>query len=514
MSASLELRSLDLCALEQLAQRLALFVQPGDFIALHGDLGAGKTTFARALVGALSGSPVEVQSPTFPIVLDYATPRLHVRHFDLYRLSDASELDELGFADEQASSLTLVEWPEHAATALPAGRLEVHLAESDGPGERHVHLAGHGDWVERVDRLRNMLEFLEASGWGSALVAHMQGDASTRSYARLARDGQTAVLMNAPRQPDGPPVRDGMAYSHIAHLAEDIRPFVAVDVWLRQHGISAPEILAQDIDTGFLILEDLGSRDFATEMRAGTPQATLWRSAVDVLVELRRAAVPEHLPLPDATTYTLPRFNRAALEIEVSLLVDWFWPEVKGAPIPQLERQAYEALWRPVLDEILTQPPGLFLRDFHSPNLLWLPQRDGVARVGVLDFQDALREPHAFDLASLLQDARVDVPADLEAELLDHYCTEVEKRAPSFDRAAFMRTYAIFGAQRNARLIGLWVRLLRRDGKPQYLAHLPRTWRYLERNLARSGLADLERWLAHHLPVDLRQVPLVLGRYN
>ena len=141
------------------------------------------------------------------------------------------------------------------------------------------------------------------------------------------------------------------------------------------------------------------------------------------------------------------------------------------------------ALWAPVLDRLLALPGGWFLRDFHSPNLIWLPEREGMARVGIIDFQDALNEHAAFDLVSLLQDARVTVPEALERELFAYYCDAVAAHEPDFDRAAFAAAYADFGAQRNTRLLGLWLRLLKRDGKPHYVQHIPRTWGYLQRNL-------------------------------
>jgi aminoglycoside/choline kinase family phosphotransferase len=214
--------------------------------------------------------------------------------------------------------------------------------------------------------------------------------------------------------------------------------------------------------------------------------------------------VPASLPLPDGTGYTLPRRDRDAFEIEIELLLDWYWPTLKGEPAPEGVRAEFLALWAPVLDRLLALPGGWFLRDYHSPNLFWLPERKGIARVGIIDFQDALDEHFAFDLVSLLQDARVSVPEELEAELFAHYCAAIARREPAFDRAAFAAAYADFGAQRNTRLLGLWARLLERDGKPQYLQHIPRTWGYLARNLRAPALASLRAWYDRHFPPDVR----------
>jgi hypothetical protein len=492
--------------LRAVAEHVALLARSGDVIAIEGELGAGKTTFARALIRALIGDDgAEVPSPTFPLLQGYETPRYPVAHLDLYRLDDATGLDEIGLEAALDQGLVLIEWPDRAAGRLPADRLVVRLAEADDPEMRELVLAGHGCWAERVARIEAIADFLERAGWGAARVRYLQGDASARRYARLARGAETVLLMDSPRQPDGPSVRDGLPYSRIAHLAEDVRPFVAIAGALRGAGFSAPAILAHDMARGLLLIEDLGDRVFGVEMLGSTPQPVLWRAAVDVLVAMRRMPVGGALPLPDGTTYALPRFNRAALEIEIELLLDWYWPEVKGGPVPARLRVELGALWSPVLDRLMVEPPGWFLRDFHSPNLIWLPERAGLERVGIIDFQDALAEPWAFDLVSLLQDARVDVAPSLEAELLDHYCAEVERAEPGFDRARFAETYAAFGAQRNTRLVGLWVRLLRRDGKPGYLQHMARTWGYLERNLAHPSLARLRDWYDRHLPPELRR---------
>ena len=500
-------RELDEAGTVRLAELVALKIRVGDAIALRGDLGAGKTTLARALIGALLDERApEVPSPTFALLQTYATPRLSVSHFDFYRLAGADEVLEVGFEEALQTGAAVVEWPERAGELLPEDRIEIALAETADLDRRRVTVRGLGAAAARVERIGRIMAFLDAQpGWAGARIVYLQGDASTRAYARLQSGDRSALLMDAPRQPDGPPIRDGKSYSHIACLAEDmVRPFVAVGAVLRDAGLSAPGVLAADLDKGLLLVEDLGDRLFGLEIAAGTPQGLLWRTAVDALVELRCIPVPKSLPLPEGTSYSLPRRNRAAFEIEIELLLDWLWPELKGEPAPQAVRAEFREVWQPVLDRLLALPGVWFLRDYHSPNLIWLPEREGVARVGILDFQDALNEHFAFDLVSLLQDARVDVPEELERELCDYYCDEVAAREPGFDRTRFVEAYADFGAQRNTRLLGLWARLLRRDGKPHYLQHMPRTWGYLARNLRSVTLAPLADWYERHFPMSVR----------
>jgi aminoglycoside/choline kinase family phosphotransferase len=310
--------------------------------------------------------------------------------------------------------------------------------------------------------------------------------------------------MDWARQPDGPPIRNGLPYSRIAHLAEDVRPFVAIGTELGAHGFSVPEIFAQDLANGFLLLEDLGNRVFAEDVRNATAdQGELWRAATDVLVELQGIAPPDKLTV-DGGSVPLPRYDEGALGIEVELLVDWYWQYAHGTPPPADARAEFLALWAGPIAQLSALPPGWVLRDYHSPNLLWLPQRTGIRRVGILDFQDAMRGAPAYDLVSLLQDARVDVPAPLEKDQFDRYCAAVAARRPSFDRDAFAFSYAALGAQRNTKILGIFARLAKRDNKPQYLRHVPRLWRYLERDLLHPALAPLKSWYDRHMPLKAR----------
>ncbi len=499
-------------ALCRLAEVIAFAARPGDLILLEGDLGAGKTTFARAFVSALMGGTAEeVVSPTFTLVQSYETERMPVAHLDLYRLDDPAELAELGLEHALERGVALVEWPERAEGVWPASHLRIRIDEersADGAAEapRRVTLLGRGAWAVRSERAARLERFVAEAGWGGegCRLAYLQGDASARRYARLTCDGGSAVLMDAPRQPDGPPIRDGRPYSRIAHLAEDVRPFVAIAAHLRAAGFSAPEVLAHDMRRGLLVIEDLGDDVFARLAERDGALPEVWRAAVDALVALRRVPAPAALPLPDGTVHVVPDYDREALAIETELLVDWYWPTAKGGAAPAAVRASFEAAWGAVLDEILALPSGLVLRDFHSPNLLWLPQREGAARVGIIDFQDALLGPVAYDLVSLLQDARVDVPPALEAVLFEHYCAAVAAREPAFDREAFAFAYAALGAQRNTKILGIFARLARRDAKPGYLRHLPRIWGYLARDLEHPRLEALKRWYDHHFPPPLR----------
>jgi tRNA threonylcarbamoyl adenosine modification protein YjeE len=488
-------------AMQRLVVDVAALVEPGDLITLSGDLGAGKTTFARALIRYLAGDDtVEVPSPTFTLTQAYDLPRFRLVHADLYRLSGPAELAELGFEDEAEGTVTLLEWPDRAAGFLPPDRLDVALTLSPQQGEtfRQARLTGYGTFATRAERIIAIHRFLGANGFAQASRRRIQGDASTRSYERLTLQGATYILMNSPKRPDGPPVRDGKPYSQIAHLAEDVTPFIAMAQGLRARGLSAPAIFAAERAAGLVLLEDLGNELVV----GGEPPAPIeprYAVATDVLAALHREPLPKTLPVENGVDYLLPYYDMEALLIEVELLTDWYLPKLE-AKISDARRDLYMALWRDALLPILEAPVTWVLRDFHSPNLLWLPEREGIARIGLLDFQDAVLGNAAYDLASLLQDARVDVPEMMEIALLSRYTRARLAAEPSFDAPAFARAYATLAAQRASKILGIFARLDRRDGKPQYLRHLPRVWAYLQRSLAHPALAPLSAWYRANVP--------------
>lgn len=497
----------DLAATQRLAATLASWFGPKDTITLTGDLGAGKTEFARALIRSFAGDGgVDVPSPTFPILIAYDFPRGRVVHADLYRIQEMDELDELGWDELREDALLLVEWADRAADRLPADRLDVELvlaaglagAEHLDPDARIAVVTGHGGFGARLDRLMIADALIEQSGFAEAERLFLQGDASSRSYSRLVLGSRSAIVMNAPRQPDGPPLRRGLPYSQLVHLAEDVKPFVAMDRALLAQGLSAPLIYSADLDAGLLVLEDLGREGVA----AGTPPAPVperYVAAVEVLAALHARNLPATLNVAPRVERRLPAYDTAAMLTEIDLMLDWYLPS-RGIRLDGVVREEFHLLWRSALNPAMAEPATWVLRDFHSPNLLWLPGREGLRRIGLIDFQDAVLGPAAYDVASLAQDARVDVPEELELQLLGHYVKLRRAADPTFDVRGFARTYALMGAQRASKILGIFTRLNDRDGKPGYLRHLPRIRRYLGRCLGHQDLGSLRTWYEAVLP--------------
>jgi tRNA threonylcarbamoyl adenosine modification protein YjeE len=489
-------------ALHRFMTDIAAALEPGDLITLSGDLGAGKTTFARALIRYIAGDPtIEVPSPTFTLMQIYELPRLPIVHADLYRLSGTSELAELGFDDLPEGAVVLLEWPDRAGGFLPPDRFDITftLAPQLGADVRKARYTGYGQFAYRAERIATVRKFLDDSGFGGAQRQRIQGDASTRIYERLTLNGQTTVMMNAPRRPDGPPVRDGKPYSAIAHLAEDVVPFVAMAAALRDRNLSAPAIFHADLDQGLLIMEDLGNERIVSGVEPAQPVESRYEVAVDALAALHAQLLPEALPVAPKLEYHIPPYDIGAFLIEAELLLDWYLPAA-GAPTSDASRADFVALWRETLQPAIDAPRTWVLRDYHSPNLLWLPDRVDIGRIGVLDFQDTLIGPAAYDVASLLQDARVDIPEEMELALLGRYARGRRETDPDFDAAGFISLYAVLAAQRATKILGIFARLDRRDGKPQYLRHIPRIWGYLQRSLAHPVLAPLRGWYDANVP--------------
>ena len=336
-----------------------------------------------------------------------------------------------------------------------------------------------------MTRAKQITAFLEHAGYADAVLTPLAGDASFRRYIRLQKGDQSYMLMDAPPE------------------KEDVRPYVAIAEYLHRCNYSAPAILARDIEQGFLLLEDLGDDTFTRLLRQApkdhkkAQERTFYEAAIDVLANWHccetRLADPQTLPLP--------LYDNTLLMREVALFADWFLPQVIGKERASELHGDYMALWYELIHKVPLATDQFVHRDYHADNLMWLPARSGVARVGLLDFQDGVYGDGAYDLVSLLEDARRDVPHELVQAMTARYVA-----ATGVDQEAFAATYSLLGAQRNSKIVGIFVRLCARDGKAGYLDYLPRVWEHLERDLAHPVLAPLRAWMDKHVPRDARGV--------
>lgn len=488
---SISLFLADDTATAQLGEDLALALKAGDCVALSGDLGAGKSSLARALLRAMADdAELDVPSPTFTLVQSYEL-RIPVSHFDLYRLGDPSELMELGFDEALQTGICLVEWPEMAESELPKERIVVKL-EHEGEGRRATIMAPARQ-MARIRRVLAIRAFLDASGYAGARRRFLTGDASLRAYESIypRGEGSRVILMDWPPLPEGPAVLDGKPYPKVAHLAENAYPFVALADILRENGFATPEIFSVDYEQGILLIEDLGTDGVLDEH--GRPIAERYRASVACLAHLHSLVIPHDIPVTPDHTHHIPDFDRTAMKMEARLLLDWHLPWKRGTPASDAERADYLAIWDQLIDQLDDAEKNLLLRDMHSPNIIWRAAEKGIQRIGLIDFQDAMIGPTSYDLASLVQDARVTIERDLHDQLISDYLA-LRHAQGGFDEAKFLKSWAIMSAQRNCKLAGLWVRLLQRDGKPGYLKHMPRTLAYLAIAFEHEALAPLCEW--------------------
>lgn len=320
--------------------------------------------------------------------------------------------------------------------------------------------------------------FLKLAGWEGAERSFLAGDASFRHYDRITDHAgkRTAVMMDAP--PD----------------KEPLAPFIKVDNFLVERGYSAPKIHALDLERGLLLLEDLGD-DSYTKLLQRQPhmESKLYLAACDVLADLHTQNVKD---------LAVPEYTAEKLLEEALLFADWYLVAVMGESKARALRDEYIAIWSEIIAAMPFLLPVVVLRDYHADNLLWLPQREGKQQVGLLDFQDALIGSPAYDLVSLLEDARRDVPIEMVQISINRYLQKT-----NWDKADFMVHYALLGAQRNCKIIGIFTRLAKRDGKQHYLNLLPRVWAHLENDLQHPVLRPLKDWMDQVLPASQRVIP-------
>ena len=344
--------------------------------------------------------------------------------------------------------------------------------------------------------------FLGAAGMQQSVLTPMQGDASTRRYFHVRHDGKDMVLMDAPNGPDGVPLKGGKPYSAMVHLAEDCYPFIALAAWLRSLGLQAPKIIAQDCAAGFILMEMLHGTVYADIPVSKHP---LYARALQCLLVVQNAPLPPYLAVPGASEkgrekYQLSCYDTSVFCHEVSLLADWYVSAHEPQDLSATARKDYASIWHGVVRHLDRSHDVVVLRDYHASNLIWMPQKNGLSAVGHLDFQDAVIGPKAYDVASLLQDARRDISPAQEKAFLTYYMQQARAQWPHFDEDAFLKDYVIVATQRCSKILGIFARLAKRDGKHMYLQHIPRVQKLLRRNLAHACLADLYAWHCQNTP--------------
>jgi tRNA threonylcarbamoyl adenosine modification protein YjeE len=493
-------------ALAELADALALFLRVGDKLAVSGDLGTGKTTLIRSLLRAFCDQPaLEVPSPTFTLAQTYEGEgfRFPLLHADFYRLKSQDEISELGLDEGLSHGALLVEWPEKASGFFDENCVNLKLT-LEGETRRAVLSSTSEAIQKRLERLVAIVEFLKSSSFAGARRRFLQGDASPRAYERLfTKDNGTIVLLNAKAQPDRSVGAHRLNYMKITHLApnEAIAPILAIGAELRKRGFSVPEHLCFDIKQSLLVQEDFGDMFIAEN---GAPVQERYNAAIDALAHLHMQEWPRFAQGPVETSHEIPDYSREAFQAEARLFHEFFLPLLNGQTAAKDAVKGFEAAFDALFNTLKLAPHNWTLFDFHSPNVMWLPEREGIGRVGLLDFQDTRYGPEAYDLVSLTQDARVNVSFSLESSLFDRYVELRRQKDAAYDAESLKTYYSICGAQRATRILGVFARLAYQDGKPYYLKHIPRVSDYLDRCLANPVTHLLKEWFAAYAPAKAR----------
>ncbi|MGC6475252.1 MAG: tRNA (adenosine(37)-N6)-threonylcarbamoyltransferase complex ATPase subunit type 1 TsaE [Parvibaculales bacterium] len=491
---------------------LSGLLQAGDIVFLNGDLGAGKTSFARGIIRALIGNQISVPSPTFTLVQDYQGQDFPIYHADLYRLEDSHEAEELDlFA--HPDRLVLLEWgsrlfDDESQTVLSAEALRhcIHIDFSHEKEGRCISLSGPDAFMQKLTagngfaqfkaREQAAQNFLQQTGYGDAAREAVAGDASGRRYERLQTPNNGSFIFM-----DWPQTVPQNTYAQQVHLGTNTESFITISAYLRALGLNAPRLYAADKAQGFLVLEDFGSQSMTALIDRNAPNLPIiYAEAIETLAQLHQTTPPKTLSYEGAS-HDLMTLDRDILKTELGVFLQWYAPH-QNITLTEEALAEWDAIWGNIFDKLFAStdkqaedlPQVLVLRDFHSPNIMWCDAAQSLNRIGLIDVQDALIGAPAYDVVSLLQDARRDVSEQQAAHYLAHYLART-----GFDEARFMQTYFILGAQRNLRIAGVFARLAMRDARPEYLAHIPRVFGYLSQCLKHEDLQELKNWLQNHL---------------
>ena len=493
---SVKLALPDISAVRRFAGWIAPRLNKGDWLLLSGDLGAGKTELARCIIRQIFGVHTDVPSPTFTLIQHYESPEIKLLHTDLYRLESSEEIAELGLLDE-TDSIVLVEWPEKLGVYMPEKAVTIHLEDVGSIRQCTLHVApDNADFFHGLDDFINrekvLTDFLEKNGYGQAVRTTLAGDASSRRYERLEMDNKRFILMDWPALPN-----ENDDYKAKVFLSKSVTDFRDICAYLIRCGLSAPEIYAQDDAQGLLVLEDFGQHNFTETIDAKDPHLPiLYHESIMALAALYHYADTEN-PQTNARQFSTPvRYDKAIILTEIQKFIDWYMPSLEKT-LPDSALVAWEEIWGALVTklEAMKVHDVMMLRDVHSPNLHWLDNRQSIRRVGFIDIQDGIAGHPAYDVVSLLQDARRDLPKDFEGRFKALYVTETGLDAGDFDTA-----YNIFGVQRNLRILGIFVWLSKVQGKSSYLQHIPRVNGYIKAGLAHAALADLRGWFETYVP--------------
>ena len=429
----------------EIGEIIALFARKNDVITLKGELGTGKTTLARAIIKKLTNNKnIEVPSPAYTIIQEYQSPHLSIAHVDLYRIKNPHDIEELAIEDACERNLVLIEWPDIAENILPKTRLNIRFEEEIKNQTKPYHepirkltLNAQGEWQKRLKHIKYVQDFLNEKGYGEAKRYLMYADASMRRYERLENNKntkkniKTVLLMDMAAQNNHH--NNQTNYDHSAAIQSGISAFVTIGENLKKIGLSAPEIYETDKKNKLAIIEDFGADDYVKIAQKEKNMAPWRNAAIDVLLHLYKVNPPKQITNRKGQIYTLKKYGKNILNAEKNLLLEWFYPHQTRKKLTKENIIIWNKIWQNLFNITNGEKNIWTLRDFHAPNLVALERRKGIKKVGIIDFQDALIGHPAYDLVSLLQDARIDVIPEDEETALRYYIKKRHNIEKNFD---------------------------------------------------------------------------------
>lgn len=468
--------------LEDLARVISKILVKGDIVALIGEIGSGKTTFSKRLINELTSIHInEINSPTFNLYTIYDKNGVQVNHYDFYRVENSEDLLEIDLIESYKSGITIIEWADKYINALKNDYIEVHLKEKKN--HREYQVIGRGSFRQRIKNANSLEYFLDQTNLKINRQEDIKGDASKRKYHRLYTENSTLILMDSSQE---------KKIASPTKLSTSINDYIHICKYLEKINIRVPKLFYTDTENEYLIEEDFGDLQYSQVVSAGNFKE-LYQPAISTLLHITRINHPHDLEV-DGMKYKIPEYDNMTYLNEIEIFIKFYWPYKKGHICSPSTQNEFMDIFNELLGK-LSSDKSLVLRDFHSPNLMFLNTEKNHRKCGVIDFQDALIGHPIYDLVSLSQDARVTITEEQENFLLEQYKVEFDYNNYNFDKSTIMDQYCILGAQRSLKILGIFARLSIIDNRNDYIGHMPRIINYIRKNMKNSNLSNLSNWL-------------------
>ena len=474
--------SQNLSDLEKLSKELAPLLNEGGVVTLNGQIGAGKTTLAKLIIQQLTQTPLEdIVSPTFNLYHTYNKDNLEIAHYDFYRIESEMELHEIDLNESFTDKICIIEWADKFRDFLPKDRIEIFIKCTKN--ERVYRINPLGKFREVVSNRAKIENFLGGLDINFTELQRLPGDASKRNYYRVMSSDNTMIVMDATQKSD---------IKNKTGLTNGIDDFIKIQEYLNSIDVRVPKLIVRNKIDNIILEEDLGEYSY-TDMLTKENYQKLYNPAIQRLIHISNINHPKNISTKSNPHY-LKEFDLNIYLNEAEIFIDYYWPFIHGKQCNADKKQEFTQIMEEVYSN-LTNDKTLMLRDFHSPNLLFLENENGFRKCAVIDFQDALFGHPLYDLVSLTNDARITIDEYQEKYLIGLYKKDFPFNNFQFDSLSFMQQYHILGVQRSIKILGIFARLAILETNQNYLVHMPRVICYIKRIMQSGSIQALACWL-------------------